>query len=262
MLDDPAIASLDVSLTRELPQEVSDHTVLAQGMIDHLFDVDDPVIAQTLTRKAPELVIKRVLNTLASAARGEEREIKAAWLDASRRAASTANPPIGLEDVITFSELAAWARLLDYSVSLGLRLPTQQWANAVMRSADDLRGIGKDLLFAYLLVMALDRPRRGCEPLIETTFGVLNSGVAKGTISMRARQLLEGHLPPLAWWNQWDTSARLKHGVVNAFVYSALDVSSFYRLSEDKKITSQLIEVAEETKEGRNYLSRDTPRGK
>lgn len=260
LLDDAAIVSLEPTLIRDLLQWVPDGSDLAHRLVDRLFGFEDVLVAQTMARKAPNAVLKRLLTDLSAAAGGGHELRDSAWLDAGRWIAAAIDPSTALDQVSTLSELAAWARLFDYSTSLGLKFPVSRWATALSRSNDDFRGGDKSSLYAYLFVMACIRPMQGCEPLLELTFSTLHREILRGTLSARARPLLEDYLPPLAWWKNWDTGLRLRQGVVNAYVEGQLDPSSFFRLTSDRYDMEQLVELAEDTKAGRHYLRRSSAR--
>ncbi|CAA2136705.1 hypothetical protein [Hyphomicrobium sp. ghe19] len=254
LLDDGSIVSLEPALIRDVLQWVPDGGDLAHRLVDRLFGIDDVEVAQTMARKSPDAVLRRLTTNLSAAARGGHDFMDSAWLDAGRRIAAAIDPSTAIDQVSTLSELAAWGRLFDYSTTLGLRLPISHWARALTRSTDDLCGGEKSSLYAYLFVMACIRPKQGCEPLLESTFATLYRGIQGRTLTTRARELLESYLPPLAWWKNWDTGMRLKQGAVNAYVEGQLDASSFFRLTNDRYAMEQLVELAEDTKAGRHYL--------
>jgi hypothetical protein len=256
LLDDKAIVSLEPSLIGDMLQRVPDGGDLANHLVDRLFGMNDTEIAQTMARKAPDAVLRRLISDRSAAARGASEVKGSAWLAAGRRIAAAVDASTALDRVSTFSELAAWCWLFDYSTTLGLRLPISNWAAAFSRSTDDVGSSEKITVYAYAFVLASVRPERGCEPLLELTFAPLHRAIVRGALTPRARTLLESHLPPLAWWKNWDMGVRLKQGVVNAFVGGQLDVSSFLRLTSDTYDMEQLVELAEDTHAGRRYLGR------
>lgn len=149
-------------------------------------------------RKSPDAVLRRLITNLSAAARSGHDFRDSTWLDAGRGIAAAIDPSTALNQVSTLSELAAWGRLFDYSTTLGLRLPISHWAKVLTRSTNDPCGGEKSSLYAYLFVMACIRPKQGCEPLLESTFATLHQGILRGTLTTRARTLLERYLPPLA----------------------------------------------------------------
>ena len=69
-------------------------------------------------------------------------------------------------------------------------------------------------------------------------------------------ELIEELLPSFYWWKQWDLCFRLKQTVVNIYVNNQLDQDSFRRLAKNQQLAKSLVEIASETKMGREFLEK------
>jgi hypothetical protein len=80
-------------------------------------------------------------------------------------------------------------------------------------------------------------------------------GTSQSSVSAHVKAL-EDDLPDLYWWQQWDACLRLRLGTANAYVNADLDPKSFRRITSDGSLFNRLVELADETKQGRRFLKR------
>lgn len=255
LLDSPDLASIkqpELNALLNLAAEPS----LAARLLKRLITVDDFAAARFLIRRFPNVVDGCVLEALGKSMVGQGPVVAQCWLDVVR-----SNAPASLAErlfrrVTSTSDMAACAVLFDWDPKIGLGVSSSAWAEKLVRVDDNVNGINRQQLLAYLLALALAGPSNGCEPLFERSFGPVHADIAASRLPLKVFEVLARYLPTPFWWQQWDTCLRLRHAVVNAYVQADLDPNSFSRLTSDPSLFARLVSVAEESKLGRRFIKR------
>ena len=100
------------------------------------------------------------------------------------------------------------------------------------------------------------RPEPGCELLFEFSFDEVHAAIAASILPDDVLMMLKKYLPDLGWREQWDLCLRLRIGIVAAYVDHDLAARSFLRLTDNEDIRGRLINIAADTRKGRQYLDR------
>jgi hypothetical protein len=144
--------------------------------------------------------------------------------------------------------------MLEHDSGDVLRAGPLPWAAALRTAQDDVQGKRRQVLFAFLLAVAIEQPVPGCELLFERAFELVHDDLATSVLPAEAWEVLARHLPGVGWWDEWDACLRLRMGVVRAYVSGGLSPDSFRRLASDKWLSDALVRQAEATRRGRRFL--------
>ena len=254
LLDSDEIVRLPhVQLTRlleHLPASSPAFTNVAR----RLMEIDNDAIAELMLGKSREGVALIVLRAMAGQLAGDNGSIAHPWFNRARPILRAILPQAIVSTATSTSELAACALLLDLDVSAGISCSPTEWANTLLQTRDDLFGQQRQRFLAYLLALALARPLRGCEPLIERSFELVHQDIAVSRLPYDAFNALARYLPNLYWWEQGDTCLRLRIAVTDAYVKAGLDPKSFARLAQDQDLQRQLNNLARQSRDGRRML--------
>lgn len=240
------------SLLKLLPD---DHE-LAKPIIGQLIYLDDKKISEEVFMRFPNIVARCVIDSLEKMSSGSSKVLPKVWLKAMTKSVAKFLRSGYIENAKSMSTLAVFAEVLGYRNRNVLNAGPLPWASALSRAKDDIDRKLQNKLYALLLMMALEKPLRGCEPIFERSFDTIHSALASEELAHDARSLVEESLPNLHWWKQWDMCHRLRLGVVRAYVNGKLDQESFHRLTKDKKLADSLVELAVANKKGRSYLGK------
>ncbi|MDP9374973.1 MAG: hypothetical protein M3Q65_21500, partial [Chloroflexota bacterium] len=132
------------------------------------------------------------------------------------------------------------------------------WATALRTARDDVQGLERQVFLSFLIALALSKPSHGCEVLFEVAFEPLHADLGLLRLPHDASSMLLRHLPDLPWWQRWDTCLRLRLAVVTAYVESGLDPQSFRRLTSDSGLFAKLVQLADQTRQGRRFIEQLT----
>lgn len=255
LLDSDEIVRVpDTHLTRLL-EHLPASSPAFSNVARRLLEIDNDAIAEQMIGKSREVVALIVLRAMAAQLAGNNGSIARPWFNRARPILRAILPQAIVSTATLTSELAACALLLDLDVSAGVSCSPAEWANALSHARDDLSGQQRQRLLAYLLALALARPLRGCEPLIERSFELVHQNIAASRLPYDAFNALARYLPNLYWWEQWDTCLRLRIAVTDAYVKVGLDPKSFARLAQDPDLQRQLYNLARQSREGRRMLN-------
>jgi hypothetical protein len=254
LLDSNAIVHLPVAQLTPLLKHLPASSSAFANVTRRLLEIDNDAIAELMIDKSRETVALIVLRAMAAQLAGDSGSIGRPWFNRARPVLRAILPQAIVVTATTTSELAAGALLLDLDVNAGMSCSTAEWADAVMRARDDLSGQQRQRLLTYLLALALARPARGCEPLMERSFEPVHQDIAVSRLPYDAFNALARYLPNLYWWEQWDTCLRLRLAVTDAYVKARLDAKSFARLAQDQEIQRQLYNLAKQSRDGRRML--------
>lgn len=150
--------------------------------------------------------------------------------------------------------LLRYASLLAFESDAVVKFGARPWARALRVASDNVTGTDRQLLLGFLMGMALRDPKKGHEPLFETSFDSLHEDIRATRLPLLAYERFASLLPGVKWWQEWDICLRLRLAVVNAYVDHDLDPASFGRLSKRPWVQEELCKVASESKRGRKFL--------
>ncbi len=213
-------------------------------LLPRILRVDDESIAAFIYGRSPYLTLRAVIAAMEGESQGSHGLVGSAWLRAISKDRSKFFSSGILGEVHSTNALARLAALLGHDSSEVLRNGSSSWVLALNSARDDVHGRDRQIFLAFLLAVALDAPRVGCESLFERAFESVYIDLLHSRLSYEATSILSRHLPSLPWWQQWDSCLRLRLGVVQAYIASGLDRRSFLRLTKDSKLIVKLIELA------------------
>ncbi len=237
-----------------LATAVPDEKKLVAAALDSLFYVDNEEVAGIFSGRFPEQVCQKVFHSLASSLASGSREVPNAWISSIRDYLYQATLSTVFDHCEKQSELAACALVLQLNVPTALQRSSSEWAEKLARCLPDLEGASRQRLLAFMLAIALARPKPGCETIFETCFEAVHEDIAVSRLPYDAFNALAEYLPQLYYRDQWDTCLRLRLAVVSTYVREGLSLKSFGKLSRDPTIQGWLIDLAKNTSSGRQYL--------
>jgi hypothetical protein len=254
LMDSPGIGEVPQPQLNALLRHLPDDADLAGRVLDRLLVLDDASVSRTFASRFPSLTAERVFNAISLQFAQPGGQVPHQWMTAIRPTLR-ANLPAGmLSSISTTSALAACAMILDLDVSAGLESSPKDWAAALARSLNDVRGQSRQRLMAYLLALALAKPVPGCELLFERAFEPVHADIAVSRLPYDSFNALARYLPNLFWWQQWDTCLRLRTAVAEAYANNELNPESFQRLTSDSTLFEELVDRISHTKHGRRYI--------
>jgi hypothetical protein len=254
LLDSPDLASLPQQELSDFLAFLPDNEDLTTRVLDRLLLSDNRDAAAFFADRFLGTTQGRVFDALVSELAGSGPPVPRVWPDAVRQR----NPALTshvLERAATTTALGALAVWLGLDVMAGLKASPTDWANALLRVEDDIRGQPRQRLLTYLLALALARACPACEPLFERAFESVHADIWSSRLPHDAFEALARFLPDL-YWEQWDTCLRLRLAVVGAYVNAELDPRSFRRLTSDSTLFNRLVDIASDTWRGRRFLQR------
>lgn len=254
LLDSDDLLAIPQQERLSLVDLVPDNAAFVPRLLDRLATLDDPQLAQSMLKRFPRQAMHSVAARVERSATRGEPAVPSAWAQAVKGQAITFIELGFIDNARSTRILAAFAALLDYTSDQVLRAGPIPWVVGLKEAADDARGQERQMLLTFLLSMALARPTKGCEPLLVKAFEPIHAALERSDLSYEARSMLSPHLANVYWWERWDTCLRLRIATVNAFVDAHLDPMSFRRLTSDRRLLEQLIEIADETKKGRRLF--------
>lgn len=256
LLNSTNLQSINQPELSKLLTLLPDDLQLADQVIGKLIHINDKDIAKEMFTRFPNIVTRRVVDAIEKISLGSNQELPKAWLQIITK--STADFLRGghIDNLQSINSLAIFAEALGHRNRDVLKVGPRPWASALVKVNDEIREEQRDKLYAFLLLMAIKQPLHGCEPIFELTFDPIHSALANDKLASNARSLISESLPDLHFWNQWDMCHRLRLAVVRAYTDNKLDRESFYRLTNNQEVAETLVELATETKKGRNFLKR------
>jgi len=253
LLDSDNLVNLSGEELLKLFNYVPDNAYeLIERILPRLLRVDDINLAEEIVRRFPNLIIETILASLNEG----ESPIPQSWLKAIGMQSSLILHGGFIERVKTTSALSLLASILGYARPLTLEAGAMIWAKALKNVSDDLDGFDRQKFLVFLLELALYKPVSGCEPLFEIAFDQIHADLRYSRLNWEQRSQLLQYLPNLRWINNWDNCLRLKTGVVNAYVKHGLNPISFKRLTTSPELYKDLIELADDSKAGHQFLKK------
>lgn len=227
------------------------------GVVDEfaraMLAIDSPFLARACFVRFPQAAAHACATSLGSDGRAFLRD---SWRDALRENSGAFLTHDGLSNCRTTSSLAAVAAILGHDRNEVLEAGPQFWAKAVRVAKDDVDGAERSTFLTFLLVLALFRPVEGAEALFELAFEHVHDAIWRSALPASAFDSLLRYLPAIDWWRMWDTCLRLRKAVTAAYVKGNLQLDSFYRLTSNRRLMDQMVELADDTSRGRRFLKR------
>lgn len=243
-------------LSRLLALIPENGTTLAERVIQRLLATNDPQVAIQLTTQFPKVAMRLIAHRIEQSSSHGETQVGEAWVRAltSRKADFVRGGFI--ESARSTTSLAAFADILDYDSAEVLATGPLPWATGLRNSRDDIKGRARQVFLTFLLAVALKRPVRGCEAMLELAFEPTHTDLAHSSLPYEAFIIINRHIPDAGWWRQWDICLRLRLAVLNAYAAGGLDPQSFCRLTRNASTLQLLVDLAYDTKKGRNFLKK------
>ena len=255
LLDSPDLANVPPHELSHLLTVLPDDQELAGRVLDRLLFSNNRDAATVFADRFLDVTQDRVFDALVSELAGSGPEMPRVWPNAVRERSPNLASRM-LDRSRTTTALGALSGWLGLDVSAGLTASPSEWASALVRLEDDICGQPRQRLLTYLLALALARPGPGCEPLFEKAFESVHADISASRLPRDALNTISRFLPDLQWWEQWDTSRRLRVAIVAAYIRAELDPQSFRRLTTNDELFERLVDVAAEEKSGWRFLSR------
>jgi len=183
-------------------------------------------------------------------------EVPQSWVNAISAQSSIVLHSGYIESSRTTSALSFFASMLGYAQPTILEIGSLPWVIGLKNANDDIDGFERQKFLVFLLKLALHKPVPGCEPLFEIAFDRVHSDLKYSKFDSEQTSQLLQYLPNLGWFKNWDNCLRLRVGIVDTYVRCNLNPNSFKQLTANKDLHKELLELAGETKAGRNYLKK------
>lgn len=256
LLNSDNLLSVDQPELSKLLDLLPDDQQLAEQVIERLINLSDNNVSNTMFERFPNIVMQRVVDTVKVNSSNHDKELPSVWLQTLAVHANIFLSGGYIENLQSMKLLAIFADVLGYrnlDVHNAGPLP---WASALVKANKDIFGKNQDKFYAFLLMIAIEKPKHGCELLFELTFEHLHSALAYNKLETETQNTIIEFLPTTHWWQQWDLCHRLRVAVVNAYVDNKLDKVSFNRLTNIHELADSLEELLRNKKNGRSYLKK------
>lgn len=231
-----------------------DDQVLINHILQRLLVVDDTKLAVKMVERFPNSAIATVIKAIESALTDKGMMVPQSWLKAIKKQSITILHGGFIEQAQTTSVLDFLASMLGYIQPATLQAGPIPWANGIKNAHDDLGDFDRQKFLVFLLELALHNPVSGCEPLFEIAFDPVHTALRDSKLSWEQTSKLLISLPRLGWLKNWDNCLRLRIGIVDAYVTHNLDPKSFQQLTANSDLHKDLIELANNSKDGHRFL--------
>lgn len=255
LLDSPELVRLNsfdiVELLSFVPR---DNSSAYSRIITRLFEVDDNNLSKVVFEGSPGIVRDCVISAVVENIFMQGPTVKSSWVNIVLSANQDLLIQRLLEKVDSTSRIYDFASLINFDIDIALKVGFVNWAKALTRSHDDVCGMERKRLLIFMLSLALAKPSHGAEALLEWSFDSIHSDLESSNMPDEYFTSLSRYLPDVSFWLRWDKCLRLEMAIVNAYIHSGLDSTSFLRITSDKDIFKKLIQIAKETKSGKRYV--------
>lgn len=236
---------------------IPDNQQLAGKIIERLIYLNDQYVAEEMFSRFPGIVTRSVIDSINITPSTRNKALPRIWLRIITKSETEFLRSGYIENLLSMSTLADFAKELGYKNNKVLNVGPIPWASALVKAKDDMPVKTRDKFYAFLLMLAINKPQHGCEPIFEHTFEYVHTALANGNLSNDALSLITEYLPNVHWWKQWDLCHRLRVAIVNTYVNNDLDQESFKRLTNNKELADSLIDLANETSLGQRFLKKN-----
>lgn len=234
---------------------VNDHLLIGR-ILSRLLAVDNTDLANAMVQRFPDSAIATIIAAMESFLTGGGAAVPQSWMKALRTQSSKVLNGGFIERSRTTSILSFFASMLGYAEPSTLQVGPMPWAKGLKNAHDDLKGSDRQKFLVFLLELALHKPESGCEPLFEIAFDPVHADLRYSNLSSEQTSQLLQYLPNLGWLKSWDNCLRLRVGIVEAYVTYNLSPKSFERLTANADLYEDLIELADNSKAGRQFLKK------
>lgn len=245
----PGVDGLDDTLLADFLDAVPEGSRTASMFIDKMLERSDPVLVAAVFERFPLATAEKVID-LANRS--------SAWPPDAWLRCLVARPSL-LLDAGLIAKLDRSSLVFDVADALGwvtaetARRGVKPWLPAFSRMREDLHEERRDVLYAFLLVLAFHVPGDDARAAIEKSFPIVHSRVLASKLSWKAQQLLNPHLPDLGWMENWDVGLKLRIAVTYSYIVNAYDPASFARLASDRRVRDQMADAAIMLRGGKKY---------
>ena len=234
LLDSDDLSHVPSSELLTLLATVPSDSPLIESLLPRLIMRDDLTVANAMYERFPHATLRAAVSALDRF--NTTGSLGSAWRKLLVKSRSAIFAEHLIEHIQSTRALAELATIFGRDHREVVQAGARPWAAALSVANDDVVGRARQVFLAFLIVVALERPEPGCEPLFEFGFETLHSELWHSRLSYEATSLLMRHLPELSFWQQWDNCLRLRRGVVEAYVKGKLDRNSFFRLTQDRRL--------------------------
>ncbi|WP_139337668.1 hypothetical protein [Leptospira santarosai] len=228
---------------------------LINRMLIRLLPKDSNLLVYTLFARFPNEVTKNALSFL------NQQQINwnawRTWISVITRDVNWFFSNGFLESLTSKTAITLVAQSLGLENEGVFKIGPKPWIDILKITEDEVVGGLRDYLNLFLIILSLRNPQRGVEYFFEYAFESLHSRILNNNLSYEEWNILSRNLPLPHWWQLWDLGSRLRAGLVDTYVWSALDKRSFFKVVSDKKLMKDLIEIALDSKKGKKYLKKE-----
>jgi len=243
LLDSEELPSIDVPHLSTLISFLPSDADVTERVIERLLTLEDSSIASQVFVSYSAPTIRAVMHRVQKKLTDRTQAVSSVWLRGVNDRVDELLTGEYLNTLGSTSAIAAMAEALGYDRSGVLRHGPLPWVAALRGARPDATGEQLQVLAAFLIVLALEKPVRGSETIFEFSFDLLHSALMTSSLSPRAFAMLTRYLPDLWWWQQWDTALRLRLAVTKAYEKGHLDSSRFRNLTNDHAVSKQLDDL-------------------
>jgi len=188
------------------------------------------------------------------AANGANTRVADVWLHELTRRPRVLLQPDVMGLVSRASLLYQFADALGWLTPEVAAAGTGPWLAALTNVSNDLPEDQEDMLYCFLVALALVSGGDSGRRVIEKFFDVLHGQVLKSRLSWHARDILSPLLPDLGWIRGWDLGLRLRMAVAAAYVRYEWSPQSYAALTGDRKVRTMLADAASDVPGGQPYV--------
>ncbi|WP_155697762.1 hypothetical protein [Leptospira borgpetersenii] len=234
----------------------SSNNNLINRMLVRILPRENDFLAHALYEKYPKEVTAICLSFL-NQQQGLTWRACRTWLSVITRNTSWFFSNAHLNILTSKTSIALIAQSLGLENGEVIKIGPRPWIDILKNTQDELNGYLRDYLNLFLIVLSLKNPQRGSEYLFEYAFESLHSRVLYNNLSYEEWNILSRNLPLPHWWQLLDLGYRLRVGLVDTYVWSALDKGSFFKVVNNKALMKDLVEIALDSKKGKKYLKKE-----
>jgi len=231
-----------------------DDHILIDHILTRLLHINEANLANKTVQLFPDSVIATIITLMELFFTGKGKKVSQSWLEAVKSQSSRILHGGYIENARTTSILSFLASTLGHAQPATLKVGPLPWANALKNIRDDLHDLDRQEILVFLLQLALYNPVSGSEQIFEFAFDSVHADLLHSKLTSEHTSRLLQYLPDLGWLKDWDTCLRLRIGIVDAYVKHNLNQKSFKRLTRNTNLYMDLVDLAKDSEEGRNYL--------
>ncbi len=248
LMTDAALELDDATLMELLPL-VPSETVSLTKLISSLLPRNNEQLATVAFEQFSGVAAAQVV----LAANCVNTRMADAWLHELTRRPRVLLQPNVMGLVSRTSLLYQLADALGWLTPVVASAGTAPWLAALINVSNDLPEEQEDMLYCFLVALALVSGGDSSLRVIEMFFDVLHGRVLKSRLSWHARNILLPQLPDLGWMRDWDLGRRLRMAVAAAYVRYEWSPQSYAALTGDRNVRAMLADAASDVPGGQPY---------